>query len=108
MRFHLIYNIYLFISWIKHCWYRYCAIWWSHICNPAILLGYNLIKLQDYVAERIIQPDSLTSVVSGAQFVRYALAEGAQEKIDQKWPRQTSDHPNPEILTVNPQRKSCV
>jgi hypothetical protein len=29
---------------------------------------------------------------------------GAQEEIDQNWPRQTSDHPNPEILTVNPQR----
>jgi hypothetical protein len=53
---------------------------------------------------RQFQSDSLTSVVSGGQFVRYALAGGAQEKIDQKWPRQTLDHPNPEILTVNPQR----
>jgi hypothetical protein len=40
-------------------------------------------------------------VVAGGQFVRYALA---QEKIDQKLPCQTSDHPNPEILTVNPQQ----
>jgi hypothetical protein len=50
---------------------------------------------------RSFQPDSLTNVVSGGQFVRYVLA---QEKIDRKWPPQTSDHPNPEILTVNPQR----
>jgi hypothetical protein len=26
-----------------------------------------------------------------------------QEKIDQKWPLQTLDHPNPEVLMVNPQ-----
>jgi hypothetical protein len=49
------------------------------------------------------QPDSLTSVVTGGQFVRDALA-GARENIDHKWPRQASDHPNPDILTVNPQR----
>jgi hypothetical protein len=45
-------------------------------------------------------------VVSGGQFVRYALAgEGVhKKKFDQKLPPQTSDHPNPEILTVNPQQ----
>jgi hypothetical protein len=48
--------------------------------------------------------DSTCVIPISGLTIQYALAGGAQEKIDQKWPTQTSDHPNPEILTVNPQQ----
>jgi hypothetical protein len=56
-----------------------------HLCNLQFLKYHEVsVFLVDIL--RQFQPDSLTSVVSGGQFVRYALAGDAQEKIDQKWP----------------------
>jgi hypothetical protein len=55
-----------------------------YLCNANIVPQYYEVSVFLVDILRPFQPDSLTNVVSGGQFARYALAGGAQEKIDQK------------------------
>jgi hypothetical protein len=66
-----------------------------------LLYCFGMAKLQPSRPCRLCRPGWWPSMALGCDRVE---DEGAQEKIDQKWPPQTSDQPNPEILTVNPQR----
>ena len=44
-------------------------------------------------------------VVSGVDFTGSGRQRGTREKIGRKLPVSASDHPNPEFIMVNPQRK---